>query len=248
MKKSMRYWAIGIILAFIVLLLAVFTSAGRIHVRKSGQSAPSSGSAPGAVPASLAEHVPGLENRNLDNVSAEDNVNRYVSRQTEIMADMVQAMEHIQETGNASIDFLNAMALHHEASVLMAEAYLSYGGSDETLKSLAEQIVPARQEEIVQMKKLSEKYGSEGHFDTDKEKAYLEDYSNLLDKNRKAESPDNSSLDHAFADGMRNQHQMAAEMARSILDYTDYEEIRTLAQGILSVQEQEISRMGDFLQ
>ncbi len=47
---------------------------------------------------------------------------------------------------------------------------------------------------------------------------------------------------------MMKHHQMAVEMARSILDYTDYEEIRTLAQNIITVQEQEINDMRDFIQ
>ncbi len=32
-------------------------------------------------------------------------------------------------------------------------------------------------------------------------------------------------------------HQMAVDMARDILEYTDYEEIRTMAQNIIDVQE-----------
>ena len=35
-------------------------------------------------------------------------------------------------------------------------------------------------------------------------------------------------------------HQMAVDMARDILEYTDYEEIRTMAQNIIDVQEKEI--------
>lgn len=251
MKKNMRYWAIGIILAFIVLLIATFTSVNWINILKSNQSGISSEDlrrVDSAATAPMTEYVPVAENRNLDNVSAEDNVNHYLSRQEEILADMMEAMKNISKTGNASIDFLEGMIPHHEASILMSEAYLSYGGNDEKLMSMAEHIISSQQEEIDRMQDLSDKYGSEGHYDTDKESAYLEDYNDLLIRDWKMGKANASSLPHAFADGMRKHHEMAVEMARSILDYTDYEEIRTLAQNIITVQEQEINDMRDFIQ
>lgn len=42
-------------------------------------------------------------------------------------------------------------------------------------------------------------------------------------------------------------HQMAVDMARDILEYTDYEEIRTMAQNIIDVQEKEIAQMEKIL-
>ncbi|WP_077610503.1 DUF305 domain-containing protein [Clostridium sp. Marseille-P2415] len=251
MKKNLRYWAIGFILAFTVLLVATFTSVNWIKIRKSNQSKIPSESVQGAV--STVSVTPGANpsvevNRNLDNVSAEDNVNRYLSRQDEIMTDMMQAMKNIPKSGNASIDFLNGMVLHHESAILMSEAYLSYGSSDDKLKGMAEHIIPAQQAEITRMQDLADKYGSEGHNNEDKESAYLEDYHGFLNRGQKMDKSNASSLGHAFADGMIKHHQMAVEMAKSILEYTDYEEIRTLAQNIITVQEQEINEMRDFTQ
>ena len=42
-------------------------------------------------------------------------------------------------------------------------------------------------------------------------------------------------------------HQMAVDMARDILEYTDYEEIHTMAQNIIDVQEKEIAQMEKIL-
>lgn len=251
MKKNLRYWAIGMILVFIVLLITTFTSVNWIKIRKSNQSGIPAESVQGVV--STVSVPPGgnpsvEENRNLDNVSAEDNLNRYLSRQDEIMTDMMQAMKNIPKSGNASIDFLNGMILHHKSAILMSETYLTYGGSDEKLKGMAEHIIPAQQEELTRMQDLADKYASEGHNSVDKESAYLEDYHGLLNRDRKMDKSNASSLGHAFADGMITHHQMAVEMAKSILEYTDYEEIRTLAQNIITVQEQEIDEMRDFTQ
>ncbi|MDK2966320.1 hypothetical protein [Lacrimispora sp.] len=56
MNKHMRYWAIGMILGFAILLIAVFTAANWYKIKK-------------AAPQSL----PSVEvNRNLDNVLAEN--------------------------------------------------------------------------------------------------------------------------------------------------------------------------------
>jgi len=56
MNKRYRYWAIGLILAFAFLMIAVFTAVNWYNIRK---SAP--------------ESLPSVEfNRNLDNVLAEN--------------------------------------------------------------------------------------------------------------------------------------------------------------------------------
>ena len=57
------------------------------------------------------------------------------------------------------------------------------------------------------------------------------------------DTSDVDSLDQAFAEGMIMHHQMAVDMARDILEYTDYEEIRTMAQNIIDMQEKEIAQM-----
>ena len=41
-------------------------------------------------------------------------------------------------------------------------------------------------------------------------------------------------------------HQMAADMAEDILEYTEYDEIRELAQNIIDVQTEEIERMKEL--
>ena len=83
-----------------------------------------------------------------------------------------------------------------------------------------------------------------------KEDAYLEQYSKMFADDSMSHHMDTSdvdSLDQAFAEGMIMHHQMAVDMARDILEYTDYEEIRTMAQNIIDVQEKEIAQMEKIL-
>lgn len=62
--------------------------------------------------------------------------------------------------------------------------------------------------------------------------------------------PDSSpaTVDEAFAEGMMIHHQMAVDMARSILEYTDDEEVTQLANSIVEQQEVEISQMKGILE
>lgn len=175
--------------------------------------------------------------------SADDNVNRYLQKQDEIMMDMMHAMENIPKTGNASIDFLNGMIPHHESAIDMAESYLEYGGTNETLTKLADQIKKTQTEEIKQMQDLITKYEGEGHTDSDRESAYLDEYDKMLEHDHEMNKSGADNLDHAFAEGMIMHHQMAVDMAKDILEYTDYDEIRELAQNIIDLQEKEIQEM-----
>ena len=52
----------------------------------------------------------------------------------------------------------------------------------------------------------------------------------------------------AFAEGMIMHHQMAVDMARDILDYSEQEEVKKLAQDIIDVQEKEIEQMQKLIQ
>ena len=54
------------------------------------------------------------------------------------------------------------------------------------------------------------------------------------------------NIDQAFAEGMIMHHQMAVDMAEDILEYTEYDEIRELAQNIIDVQTEEIERMKEL--
>lgn len=250
MNKNMKYWAAGIIAAIVILAIAAFAAAGS---RKKAPIPP----APTEMESSsqTAEQSSGsAESKNSmdhsghggSDAASDDDTNRYLQRQDEIMMDMMHDMENIPKTGNASIDFLNGMIPHHESAIDMADSYLEYGGSNEKLKKLAENIKTTQTEEIQQMKDLIKKYEAEGHNDADQESAYLDEYDKMLEHDHSMSKSGTDSLDHAFAEGMIMHHQMAVDMAKSILEYTNYEEIRTLAQNIIDAQEKEIEEMKEF--
>lgn len=248
MNKNMKYWAAGIIGAVVIIAIAAFAAAGN---RKQPLPTPpetesSTPSTKEAATTSASESDMDHSSHMKNDAASDDNTIRYLHRQDEIMMEMMHDMENIPKTGNASIDFLNGMIPHHESAIAMADSYLEYGGENETLKKLAENIKTTQTEEISHMRDLIVKYEAEGHTDEDQESAYLDEYDKLMQHDHSMSKSGTDSLDHAFAEGMIMHHQMAVDMAKSILEYTDYEEIRTLAQDIIEAQEQEIEEMKEF--
>lgn len=55
------------------------------------------------------------------------------------------------------------------------------------------------------------------------------------------------NVDEAFAKGMIIHHQMAIDMSKAILKYTDNETIINMAENIITVQEEEIEEMENIL-
>ena len=140
MNKNMKYWATGIIAAIVILAIAAFAAAGS---RKKAPIPPAptemeSSSQTGEQSSGSAESKNSMDHSGHggSDAASDDDTNRYLQRQDEIMMDMMHDMENIPKTGNASIDFLNGMIPHHESAIEMADSYLEYGGSNEKLKKL----------------------------------------------------------------------------------------------------------------
>ena len=255
MNRNAKYWAAGIAAAVLIVLIVIIAAAGRgekgdstsdttlANLESESQALENGNAASGAD--SSTDH--NSHTSGAADASTDDNVNRYLHSQDEIMMKMMHDMENIQKSGNASVDFLRGMIPHHESAIDMAESYLEYGGDKGELKELAQNIITTQTDEIRQMQDLIEKYENEGHTDEDQENAYLDEYDKMLDHDHTMEKSGTDSLDHAFAEGMIMHHQMAVDMAKSILEYSDYEEIRTLAQNIIDAQEKEIEEMRAYI-
>lgn len=252
MNKKTQYWAIGI--AAVVLIVVIW--AGVAGSRKNKSTPPEN-----TNPES--EAVTGLNNgtdeddihAGMDHgspsgqdTSTSSDAAAYIRDQDSIMAKMMTDMEDIPTTGSAAIDYLNGMIPHHESAVAMAESFLKHGGSDPELKKLAEDVIKVQTEEIKQMNEMITKLEAEDNGNSDMEAAYMEEYKKMFDAHHMSHmSTIAGSVDEAFADGMIIHHQMAADMSKVILEYTEEKEVKELAQNIIDVQEKEITQMQDIL-
>lgn len=93
-----------------------------------------------------------LEVRDNKNLPAAKEGNKAASEYQAAMVVMHKAMD-IKYTGKADVDFINGMIPHHQGAIEMAQTLLKYG-KDETLRSLARDIIRSQRQEIALMQEL----------------------------------------------------------------------------------------------
>lgn len=175
-------------------------------------------------------------------------VDSYLKAQDKIMDQMMEDMELKEKTGSSSLAFLTGMIPHHESAIEMSGEYLKYAPEDARFRQLAEDIITAQTSEIEQMKKMMEDIKGGYQTDGTKEEAYLKEYNEMMEGHHSGHaSSDTEDLDTAFAEGMIMHHQMAVDMARVIIKYSDNDSVTDYANSVIELQEQEISQMQDFL-
>ena len=260
-NKNMRLWIIGICVALIIIIVAAAAAMNKKSdsgqetgtTSESGVTADSNASMGSGDQAAQGSSMSDshMDHSSHGQAAGTDDLSRYLTEQDSIMMNMMEDMMIREKSGSASIDFLKGMIPHHEAAIKMSESYLNYGGEVSDLQTLAQDIITAQKKELVQMKDLIKKYEEEGKKNQDKEDAYLAKYSEMFSDDSMSHHINPSgvdNIDQAFAEGMIMHHQMAVDMAKDILDYTDEEEVKQLAQEIIDVQEKEIEQMQKLIQ
>lgn len=255
MNRKTYYWIIGILVA----LIAVFVIWG---IAKSSQSAPQtpsmesvagSGTETGTsdAHAGMNHGTTGTSGAGNDSGSGstDSGYAGYMEDQDTIMSRMMQDMELTEDTGNAALDFIAGMVPHHAAAIDMAESYLKHGGEHKELKPLAQNIITTQRDEITEMETLYQEISASGKKDQAQADAYREAYQKMMAGHHGHDMgvSTRTSIDTAFAEGMLMHHQMAVDMAKDILKYTDETAVLELAQQIIDTQEKEITTMQDIL-
>lgn len=178
----------------------------------------------------------------------EDNLTKYLNEQSSEMSTMMENMKSIKPTGDVALDFLYGMIPHHKAAIEMSKSLLKYGGENEQIKEIAENIVKGQSEEIDQMKNMIKCIESNPQIDEKKEQEYLKEYNKMFAKNMNEKDKSKiNSVDKAFAIGMIKHHEMAITMAQDVLKYTNNQDIINLANNIIKSQNSEIIKMKEFI-
>ena len=255
MNKKTYYWILGILIA----LIAVFVIWGMVKSSQPSEQLPSTeqttetGNASSGSADSHAGMNHGTANSSgtaEDTASTDSGYSGYMEEQDMIMSRMMQEMELTEETGNAALDFISGMVPHHAAAVEMAESYLKHGGENRLLKPLAQDIITAQREEISAMETMYQEIQASGKKDQEQADAYREAYEKMMQGHHAGHdmgSGSHATIDAAFAEGMLMHHQMAVDMAKDILEYTDESQVLELAQQIIDTQEEEIKIMQEVL-
>lgn len=253
MNKQKTYWIIGAIAAVILILLILFFAFGNRNnpTLDSNTEHNHNESIHNYEETAHHQDAESADQQSKNSASSSettDSLSQYLQEQDMIMSEMMTNMA-VEPSGNASIDFLRGMIPHHKSAIDMAESYLKYGGTNSALKQLAVDIIEAQTGEIEQMNHLIQEIETSGEKDEKKEQNYLKAYEKMMSGHHHMNhgTSSNQDVEQAFAEGMMMHHQMAVDMSRDILNYTDHEEVRQLAEMIIQAQEKEIQQMQSIL-
>lgn len=141
--------------------------------------------------------------------------------------------------GEAPFDaqFIDGMIMHHQGAIAMAQQALDNAEHAE-VRQMAEGIISAQEAEIGQM----EGWRAAWYPDLPQTMGMGMDMGMM-------EVPNDSAtpFDQRFLEGMIDHHQGAIEMATAALDQAEHQEVRDLAQAIISAQQAEIEQMRGWL-
>lgn len=171
----------------------------------------------------------------------------YLQEENSIMNQMLEEMNVIPHTEDISIDFLYSMIAHHEGAIDISKTLLKYGGEKKEVKTIAENIIADQSEEIKTMENLIKELKVKSEIDTEKEKEYLSKYNKILEKNKIKDKSKPLSVDKVFVKDMIKHHEMAVEMSKLILEYTNDVNIKNIAKNIIEKQNKEIEKMKTIL-
>lgn len=85
---------------------------------------------------------------------------KYNMEANKIMNDMMKNMSALELTGNADIDMLDSMVIHHEGAIHASNKILEIT-KNKTIMDIAKKIVMDQEKEIADMKELSKKLKAE---------------------------------------------------------------------------------------
>lgn len=136
--------------------------------------------------------------------------------------------------------FIDAMVPHHESAIEMAEAAVDAGLSQPELVTVANDIVDSQQAEIDEMLSWRRDWFGSSEIDPEgaSELGLSDEAMGMEHGTAEIESADD--VDRAFAAAMIPHHEGAIQMAKLARERGQHEEIRTLAEAIISAQQREI--------
>ena len=147
--------------------------------------------------------------------------------------------EHNMGQSDAPYDalFIDSMIVHHEGAIEMANQALKEAAKPE-INTLAENIIKAQEAEITQMKEWRQAWYSD----------LAETAGMGMDMGTMEVSTDTSKpFDQRFIEAMIPHHEGAISMAKDAQQKAEHQEIKKLADAIITAQEAEIAQMNQWL-
>jgi uncharacterized protein (DUF305 family) len=157
------------------------------------------------------------------------------------MPSSMAGMDHgsMAGMGDAPYDamFIDSMIVHHEGAIAMANQALEEAERQE-IKDLAQGIITAQEAEIVQLREWRTAWYPD----------LAETEGMGMEMGPMEMAAGDSPSDQRFIEAMILHHQGAIAMAQDALQNAEHQEIKDLAQAIITAQEGEVVQMRQWLQ
>lgn len=144
--------------------------------------------------------------------------------------------------------FLDAMILHHEGAVEMAEDALEKSEREE-IRQLSQEIIDAQEDEIAQMEDWRSEWYAEAPEERQMYDAQMSQTVEMSDAVKSAMKMDmdlgeaDDDFDLRYINAMIAHHEGALDMARQVLENSDRPELQEFAQMVIETQTAEIQEM-----
>lgn len=156
------------------------------------------------------------------------------------MSGTMQQMKAMKLTGDADHDFAMMMKHHHQSAIDMAQSEIA-GGTDVQMKQIAQEIIEEQQKEIATFDNFLQ--GNQPHAGgSEYGRKAMNMMTDMAEMNMES-----SSLDAMFASMMIPHHQDAVKMAEEYLKVSKNDELKQIANNIISSQPKEIKAFQSWL-
>ncbi len=160
------------------------------------------------------------------------------------MDDMMKQMNSMQMTHDYDYDFATMMRMHHQGAIEMAQEEIA-SGKDEKIKAMAHQIIADQKAEQEQLKTFLNNSSPVEQKSPGKEadlKKGMEPMVNQMKEMHMTNDPDKD-----FVMMMIPHHESAVEMAKSEIANGHHDEIKQMAQQMITAQTNEIQEFRKWL-
>ena len=154
------------------------------------------------------------------------------------MDESMMAMHKAKMTGSPDFDFASMMIPHHEGAVVMAEAQVKNGKSEQLI-AFSKKVIDAHQKEISMLKEFLKTANQQPAQDAAAFKKDI-DASMAPMMDGMASVKLTNDIDQDFIALMIPHHQSAVDMAKAYLPHSKNASIKQLAEQIVKAQEEEI--------
>lgn len=165
------------------------------------------------------------------------------NRMMDSMHTMMSRMEAMTMTMDPEVDFSEMMIMHHEGALNMSQALVSAGKND-SLRRFAQKVIADQTSEIAVLKSILTSLTVD-NMDMD----FMQEQMDNMEKTNKQSDVQiiTGDIDNDYATLMILHHQAAIQDASAYLHHGNNNQLKTIANNIITAQNMEIIELSNWL-